>query len=258
MEIVGRGFLAGHVRASCPARSDVVVFAAGVSNASCAAEGAFLAERTLLDDVVRGCRATGRSLVYFSTAAADMYGALGRPGREDDPVSPRSPYGRHKCASEELLARAGLPCLVLRLAHVVGPGQRPHQLVPSLVRQVRAGQVTIHRGAHRDLIDVEHVVGSLCGLLAAGRRTGTVNVASASPVAVEAIVDHVAQRLGVAPARRYVDRPSHCLISNEKLLRLVPDLATVGFGPGYHRAVLDRYLAASARAPRTAGTPLPG
>jgi nucleoside-diphosphate-sugar epimerase len=69
-------------------------------------------------------------------------------------VEPRSAYGQHKLAVEGLIASSGARWLVLRLAHVVGIGQRPHQLLPAFVEQVRSGTVRLHRNAHRDLVDV--------------------------------------------------------------------------------------------------------
>lgn len=241
MRIVGRGFLAGHLAPLSSAHPDVVAFAAGVSNASCTAPDAFAAETLLLRQTVDRARADGQTVLYFSTAAADMYGARDGPGREDEAALPTSPYGRHKHANERMLRSSGVDFLVVRLAHVVGAGQREHQLVPALTAQIRSGSVVVHRGARRDLIDVAHVVQCVDALLAGGLRNDLVNVASGFSVCVEDVVTHLEQRLGRA-RHVVVDRPSGCQVSTDKLARLVPAVTELGFCSEYFRHVLDRYL----------------
>jgi len=243
MEVVGAGFIAGHLRALGAAHPDAVVFAAGVSNATCTSRDEFAAETGLLNRTLRRCRADGRSLVYLSTAGSDLYGAIG-PGVESATAAPASAYGRHKLACEAVPAESAVRVLVLRLGSVSGPGQRPHQLVPVLARQVRGGAVVVHRGAHRDLIGVTHVVRCVDALLSAGVREDVVNVASGVSVAVEHIVDHLESRIGGPVRRQYVDRPDAFRISIAKLRRLVPVVREWGFGPDYYRRVLDQYLSA--------------
>jgi NDP-hexose 4-ketoreductase len=239
MEIVGTGFLARHLQTLSGTRPDVVVLAAGVSSAISTSAADFARERALLRMVARRCRTTGRLLVFFSTASTGMYGGTDGAGREDVPVTLCSPYGAHKLALEEQLREAGPGFLVLRLAHVTGPGQPAHQLLPSLTRQVLAGRVTVHRGASRDLIGVRDVVTIIGMLLDADVRNQTVNVASGRDVPVERIVDHLAQRLGQDPEREYVPDGRRNQVSVAKLRALVPAVDQLGFGDDYYQRVLD-------------------
>jgi nucleoside-diphosphate-sugar epimerase len=236
---VGTGFLARHLRPLSSAHRDVVVLAAGVSSAASSSAADFDRERALLERTIRRCRQTGRRLVFFSTASTGMYGAAQGAGREDVPVSPVTPYGMHKLGLEERVREAGIGYLVLRLGHVTGPGQPAHQLLPSLVRQVRAGRVTVQRGSSRDLISVRDTVAIIGLLLGAGVRDQTVNVASGSDVAVERIVDHLAHRLGRDPEREYVPGSGRNQVSVAKLRALVPAVDQLGFGADYYLRVLD-------------------
>ncbi|MEQ4303842.1 NAD-dependent epimerase/dehydratase family protein [Plantactinospora sp. B6F1] len=245
MEIVGNGFLARSLAPVAGKHSDTVVLAAGVSWVNTTSRADFAREAALLRDAAHRCRATGRRLLYFSTASTGMYGTVDGPGTEDRPVVPCTPYGVHKLALEQQLRASGADYLVLRLGHLVGPGQPPHQLVPALIRQMRAGCVRIHRGAARDLIDARDAVRVIDRLLAMGLRGETVNVASGQATPVVEIADYLEQRLGLAARRLYLNVGMHHLISTEKLRALVPEVST-WFGAGYYRRVIDAYLAASA------------
>lgn len=246
MDIVGNGFLARSLRPIAHRHPDTVVLAAGVSWASGTSDADFEREAVLLGEVAERCRATGRRLLFFSTAATGMYGAVDGPGHEHSAIIPCTPYGAHKYALEQQVRASGADHLILRLGHLVGPGQPPHQLVPALVRQVREGSVRIQRGAARDLIDVDDVVTVIDRLLAHDLRGETVNVASGEAVPVEDIVDHLARRLGLEIRREYRDTGAHHVIATGKLRALVPETAGMGFGPGYYRQVLDTFLASYA------------
>ncbi|QTE01583.1 NAD-dependent epimerase/dehydratase family protein [Streptomyces cyanogenus] len=243
MEIVGNGFLARNLHPYADRHPDTVAVAAGVSWASGTSDADFAREAALLADVAVRCRATGRRLLFFSTAATGMYGAMDGPGREDSHIVPCTPYGAHKFALEQQLRASGADYLILRLGHLVGPGQPAHQLIPALIRQMREGDVRVQRDAARDLIDVRDVVTVIDRLLAQGLRGEIVNVASGVAVPVGHIVDHLEERLGLRVNRAYQDAGAQHDISIDKLRSLVPETAAMGFGPFYYRQVLDAFLA---------------
>ncbi|MEV0495722.1 NAD-dependent epimerase/dehydratase family protein [Streptomyces atratus] len=244
MDIVGTGFLARSLRPLAGRHPGTLALAAGESRTSGASDADFAREAALLRDVAKQCAANGQRLLFFSTAATGMYGLAEGPGSEDAPVTPYTPYGAHKLALEEQLRDSGVDHLILRLAHLVGPDGRYHQLIPTLLRQVREGVVTMHRGAARDLIRVSDAITITDRLLAAGLRADTVNVASGYAVPVEDIVDHLAGALGLEPRKEYVDTGVEYAISTQKLRALVPQAAEMGFGPDYYRLVLNDFLAA--------------
>ncbi|MEU8588278.1 NAD-dependent epimerase/dehydratase family protein [Streptomyces sp. NPDC048664] len=245
MEIIGSGFLAGALAPLAASHPHAVAAAFGVSYASGVPEAEFTREAVRLYELLRDCERRRRTLVFFSTASPAMYALPGQAGREDGPVFPSTAYGRHNLALEAVLAASGVDHLVLRLAHVVGPGQPGHLLVPAMVRQVRSGRVRLHRGARRDLIDVADVVTVLDRLLETGVNRTVVNVASGRAVPIESLVDHIEARLGTRAARTYVDGEVSGAVSTARLHRLVPEIARTG-EEDYHRRVLDTYLGAYA------------
>jgi NDP-hexose 4-ketoreductase len=242
MEIIGTGFIARSLAPVAAGRRDVVVLAAGVSAARTVAQADFDREAELLYLVMDRCQQQGRRLVFFSTASAGMYSVPGQSGRESGPVRPATAYGRHKLALEAVLAASSLSYLVLRLGHVVGRRQPPHQLLPALVGQVLSGRVSVHRGARRDLIDIADVVRIVDRLLGTTADREVVNVATGTPVAVEKIIDRIESALGRCARRDYTDVPPAPPVSTAKLRELVPSVVAMGFGPDYPMRVLERHI----------------
>lgn len=253
MEIIGHGFVARHLFSIAHHHPGVVAYASGVSTTAETGDAPFAREAASLYEAVRRCAATGEKLVYFSTASASMYGAAGSNGREDGPVFPQSAYGRHKLAMEAAIASSGVDHLILRLSHLVGYDQPPHQLLPSLIDQISSGFVRIYQGARRDLIDVDDVVAILDDLL--DQRVGrtVVNVGSGTSVPIEWVIEYLEERLGRTAERQPVLVGGHSapLVSIARLQGLVPSLIGPISAPHYYRTVLDNALANLAE-------PLPG
>jgi NDP-hexose 4-ketoreductase len=242
MEIVGSGFLARHLRSIADSHPGVLVAAAGVSAAGHISEEGFSREARLLYNLIHRCEFSGERLLFFSTASTGMYSIPGEPGTEDGPVFPATAYGRHKLAMESVLAASAIDFLVLRLGHVIGPGQPPHQLLPSLVRQLLSGSVRIFSGARRDLIDVADVVQIISMILHTGVSRTTVNVASGFAIPVAHIVDHLEYRLGTRAHRRTEPWSPHQQISTARLRRLVPAVTAMGFDAKYYLRIIDKYV----------------
>ncbi|MGP3912314.1 NAD-dependent epimerase/dehydratase family protein [Nonomuraea sp. 10N515B] len=199
---------------------------------------AYARETELVDATIDRCRHTGRTVLFFSTAAAGMYG--NSDGVEDEPFTPADEYGAHKLALEERVIKSGVSHLVLRLTYIVGPHGRADRLIPALIGQLRSGHVTVYRGARRDLLDVSDLMRIIAELLRAGVRDQVVNVASGESVPIMRIVDHLESRLGIRAGRTYVDVDAPHNVSVAKLRRLLP--GAIDFAPGYYRTVIDRFL----------------
>lgn len=246
MEIIGRGFVAQNLEPIAGRHNDVVVFAAGVSSGTSAAHEEFAREADLLYRTIDDCTARGKRLVYFSTASPTLYGGSLVYGREDGPVYPSSPYARHKLAMEAVLASSTVDYLTLRATHLIGPRQRPHQLPPVMVAQVRAKSVRVFRGVYRDFLAITDLVTILDALLKTDVGRQVINVASGFPVPIEDIVEHLERRMGVTAVREYVDRPEPAVtISTERLRRLAPIVDTLLFDEYYYQRALDEFLALS-------------
>jgi nucleoside-diphosphate-sugar epimerase len=244
MRIVGRGFIAQGMAYLTDRHPGTVVFASGVSSGQSSADEQFQREADLLFSELTRCKADSGRFVYFSSASPGMYAKGTCDGTEDGPVYPASAYCRHKLAMERIVLAAGVDYLIIRLTHTMGSRQRAHQLLPSLVRQIRSGCLTIHRGSHRDLIDVADAITIIGQLLDLDLRHEIVNVASGFSTPVERVIEHVERGLGTTADKHYVDVPEDTNVSVAKLMHLVPAAAALGFDARYFETVIDRHLKA--------------
>ncbi|MEU7577809.1 NAD-dependent epimerase/dehydratase family protein [Streptomyces sp. NPDC041068] len=242
MEIIGKGFIARNLAAVEDRHPGATVLAAGVSSTWTSADEEFDREAALVAEVSRKCRAEGRLMVFLSSASHALYGTGDAPMTEDTELRPTSPYGIQRLRLENIVTDSGAPWLVLRVSHATGRWQRPHQLLPALVQQVRDGSVRLHKGAHRDLVDVADLVGAIDGLLVQGVDNEVINVASGTPLPVETVVHGIERRLGLFARHEIVDVPfSLTRVSVDKLCTLLPELRSVT-DPGYLDRMLDRYV----------------
>ncbi|MEU1487480.1 NAD-dependent epimerase/dehydratase family protein [Streptomyces sp. NPDC005752] len=244
MEIIGNGFIAQNLATIAHRHPCATVVAAGVSSTGVRAPEEFAREEALVHEITDRCHRAGRLVVYLSTASHAIYGTTEVALDERADVKPQSPYGRQKLKLERAIAESGARWLSLRLSHAVGRWQRSHQLLPSLVGQVRSGTVQLHRGAHRDLVDVADVVQAIDGLLAQGVQEEIVNIASGVPQPIATVVRGIEQRMGVAPRHEVIDTaPTLTRVSIAKLCGLLPPMRSVS-EPDYLDRILDRYTSA--------------
>jgi len=174
--------------------------------------------------------------------SGDVYGSA-EPGAaafsEDDPLRPRSPYGRSKAAAEylgTLAAEKGFDVLRLRPFNQLGAGQRDQFVASSFARQIAqiaAGRIQpIMRVGNlesvRDFIDVEDVIGAYVQLLDASVPAAVYNIASGLGVTVQTVLDllielgEVEVRVETDPARI---RPTDHMVGNPQRLH-----SAIGWG----------------------------
>ncbi|WP_031046946.1 NAD-dependent epimerase/dehydratase family protein [Streptomyces sp. NRRL F-5650] len=242
MEIVGNGFIARNLAAVGERHPHATVLAAGVSSTSVLDGAEFDREAALVDEVTRRCRADGRLVVFLSSASHALYGTGTTAMAEGTELLPTSPYGRQKLRLERVVAESGAPWLVLRVSHAMGRWQRPHQLLPAFVQQVRSGSVRLYQGAHRDLIDAADLTRAVDGLLEQGVENEVVNVASGRPLPIQTVIHGIEERLGLSARHEIVDGPQAMThVSVDKLCELLPEMRSVT-DADYLDRMLDRYL----------------
>lgn len=171
-------------------------------------------------DAVRQVRPDCR---FLNISSATIYRSAAEPLTETHPLGPTSPYAVSKLAQEMLAERAfrddGLDVVQARSFNHTGPRQKPAFAAPAFARQIarieaglaepviRVGNLT----AHRDLTDVRDVARAYRLILERGVSGTVYNVCSGEARSMQAILDGLCARSGVAvrvehdPAR---DRPN--------------------------------------------------
>lgn len=129
--------------------------------------------------VLEFCRRCGARCVFASTAGVYRDGDR-RPQDEEAPKAPRNAYAAGKLVAEErcrdAASRFNVPCTILRLFNVYGPGQQLPFLVPYVVQAVAASEVVELRlpEAVRDFVFVDDVARAFSS--AVDRRADDVRV----------------------------------------------------------------------------------
>jgi nucleoside-diphosphate-sugar epimerase len=157
------------------------------------APGPFL--RTNLGGTVEAleyCRAHGARLVYPSSY---LYGAAARqPIAETAPLVATNPYALSKKLAEDACAfyaeRFDLTITVLRPFNIYGPGQPDAFLIPSILRQLEAGQAVVVKDLEprRDYVYVLDVVGAMQKALTARPGWRVFNVGSGTSHSVAELI----------------------------------------------------------------------
>lgn len=163
-------------------------------------------------------------LGYVSTL--DVYGPPRRqPIAESHPTAPGTWYGVSKLAGERLCqvfaAQRGLPCAVLRLGQVYGPGDPSAKAIPSFLRAALAGGPIVVRGPGRErrgYVYVDDVVEAIERALNR-RAAGVFNVAG-RPVTVRQTAEGVRAAAGLRePVRAEAGKPGLSLALDTRAAR---------------------------------------
>ncbi len=174
-----------------------------------------------------------RRFVFLSSGGA-VYGETAEPATEETMPAPRSYYGLHKYAAEELLRMEGLSHAILRPANVYGPRQRSDAeggVVAIFQQQLLAGEpLEIHGSGQqvRDFVHVSDVVKAVLAALAI-EDDAIWNVASGQATSVTDLAEAMA-----AAARRPLEvryLPRRVGDVHRSLLSAARLLATGRWGP---------------------------
>ena len=135
------------------------------------------------------------------------------PRREDDPLIPDALYGTSKDAMRRILAEffrnEGISFAWARPFHLFGPGESPLRLVGGMVDAFRHGRIFTCRHGQlvRDFIATTDA-GAALARLTASDITGPVNIASGEAIALGALAEFVADRLGARTLLDFRQEPA--------------------------------------------------
>lgn len=224
--IVGNGLLAKVFSHMYTDRTDVTIFASGVSNSDETQPSAFERERRLLREHLDGpCS----KFVYFGSCAVG------------NPLETKTPYLVHKAAMESLALASG-KAMVLRLPQVVGRSTNTHTLTNFLYHHITEGQhFTVWSHAERNLIDVDDIVSIATFLI--DKSWGVhevVPIAALKSTVMPRIVRTFEEVLGAKANFSMVDRGAPFPIDTS-VTENISNQIQIDLGEGYLERVLRKY-----------------
>lgn len=89
-------------------------------------------------NIVNACETNNKKIIYISTDF--VFDGKNPPEtgyKEDDPVSPINYYGQTKYLGEEVIRKAGIPYLILRITYPYRTGESPENVKPDFVHIIR-------------------------------------------------------------------------------------------------------------------------
>jgi dTDP-4-dehydrorhamnose reductase len=182
---------------------------------------------TAVGHLAAACDRAGARLVQVSTDYV-FAGDGERPYREDDPVAPRSAYGRSKLRGEELAARAQRH-LIVRTAWLYGHGGR--HFVNAIRRQIDDGvrALRVVADQHGSPTFCDDLAEAIIDLVEVG-ATGVVHAVNAGGTSWHGFAEEIVRRVGaeveVLPVTtseypRPASRPAYSVLDAARLERLL-------------------------------------
>lgn len=226
--IIGSGLLAKAFSLQFDLRSDVCIYAAGVSNSHGMDLSEFDRERLRLTAALQTANDVG-AFVYFGTCSVA------------DPEAQDTHYVQHKLAMEQLVAQHP-QYLILRLPQVAGHTPNPHILLNYLYARIaRSEAFSVWRNAYRNIIDVDDIT-TLGGILIEDieMRNCTLNLANTDSYSMPEIVSTMEQVVGKQAIFDVVERGSHYAIDVAAMLPILAQ-THIRFNQHYLKRVLNKY-----------------
>jgi nucleoside-diphosphate-sugar epimerase len=230
--IVGSGLLAKGFLRSFGDRTDVCMFASGVSDSRSVDADSFERERNALESALEAHRLVQR-FVYFGTCSVYEVGDAA------------TPYKTHKLAMEKkVLSHEG--GIVFRLPQIAGRSQNQATLLNHLSTHILLGKsISVWRYAERNIIDIEDIVRIASVFIDQGVDSGIYNIANSSNIGMEDLVDILSNILSTQPILTLLDKGGPCPINVDPMLDLLAD-AGVEFGGDYLYRILSKYYTVGA------------
>ena len=140
---------------------------------------------------------------FVQLGSSDEYGLIEAPQKEASREMPISPYAVAKVATTHLLQMLyrteNVPCAVIRLFLVYGPGQSYERFLPQVIRGCMAGEVikTTEGMQLRDFCYIEDVVKAILMAMVTKEAHGKViNVASGRSITIRDMIGKVVSIIG--------------------------------------------------------------
>jgi dTDP-glucose 4,6-dehydratase len=139
---------------------------------------------------------------FIHIGTSEMYGSVGHPSTEDEPIKPSSPYAASKVAFDMYLVSVfqylDFPMNVIRPSNAYGPGQQLHRVIPkAIVCGLTGAKLPLHGGGRAEKSYIHNRdVGSAVLAVAEKAPLGKIyNAGPAEPTSIRRVVELCAEAL---------------------------------------------------------------
>ncbi len=224
MIVVGNGLIGSHFR-GLQAPEEHVIFASGVSNSASVSIDDFKREEILLKEWL----VKSNTLIYFSTCSIE------------DPARTKTPYVQHKLAMEGLVMRTKSN-IVIRVPQIVGKSTNKHTLVNFLVEKINQhDHFTLHKGAIRNLIDIDDLVSLTMLLIRENRPSGLYSFAMPHEYEVSRIVSCIEERLNLKGIYS-VENATGYSYAQSQFVEYAINQGVIRCGEDYLESIISKYF----------------
>lgn len=140
---------------------------------------------------------------FVQVSTPEVYGSTSGWIKEDAPYNPSTPYAVSRAAAEMMLkayrTQYAMPIVITRGCNVYGPGQQLYRLIPKLIVSIKKQIPFPLEGGGTSARAFLHVEDMCAGIWQAMQGEGDYHISARELQPIEAIVTHVAEKMGRSP-----------------------------------------------------------
>ena len=225
--VIGNGMIAKRFSAY-DTKTDIIIFASGVSNSKNTDEEAYKREFNLLKDTYTAN--PGKKIVYFSTCSIQ------------DPAEANAPYILHKLRIEEFIKQNVKHYLIFRVSNLVGSSDNKNTILNFFVYHIKHKiNFDLWTNATRNLIDLDDMYAIANTILSDNLfENQIINIANEVSYAVTEIINPIETALDIKA--NYISIPKGIPFTIDISL-IIPFLnkLNIRFGDNYLKNLINKY-----------------
>ena len=160
---------------------------------------------------------------FVMASTSNIYDVdAGRPGREDDPSSPKQAYPASKLAAEKELRDSGLNWAVLRFSFVYGEGDGHIEMMPKM-----AAQTNFHPAKRMSMVHHQDIAAGVQLALTGALDSKIINLADDGAPTIFELYTIAGERM--EPSMEPLPNPWHLVVDNSlaRSLGFQPTVTTI-------------------------------
>lgn len=154
-----------------------------------------------MKNIIEFCEVNNSVLIFSSSSS--VYGEADDAVKENSVLNPINEYGKSKLCCERLFNDSKINGAILRLFNVYGEGQYEKFVIPSIIKGIKEGKITLSY-AKRDFIHVSDVIEAMLkAAIICKDKKEILNIGSGESTELKYVADIIENMLGKSVIREY-------------------------------------------------------